>query len=252
MRSPKPTRSSVVHVLATNRPSSNAFLSKDDKARKPRVVIVGGGWAGFGSAHALQQAGAEVVLLDAAATPGGLAASWKSAGGRTVEPGIKGWGLLPCISPRHHPLFHPVCVLHRSFSSPPHLVHSPPCSTNPPTAPLPSSLFTPCTAKGHLAIPGYLFSFSIDSFARLATACARAPSLLLTARPYHLQPTLFAGSGTSTPTSSLWWTHWVCGTPSRPSRSRHSTRPLDCRCDTATINRQPPTAWDWGAGATDG
>ena len=42
------------------------------------------------AAYALLQAGADVVVLDGAATPGGLSAAWRTAQGRVVEPGIKG------------------------------------------------------------------------------------------------------------------------------------------------------------------
>ncbi|GIL76179.1 hypothetical protein Vretimale_5788 [Volvox reticuliferus] len=90
--SAKPTRPFFhVRALATASGSPSPPSQKDNRPRKPRVVVIGGGWAGFGSAHALQQAGADVVVLDASTNPGGLAASWKSVGGRTVEPGIKGF-----------------------------------------------------------------------------------------------------------------------------------------------------------------
>ncbi|GLC50560.1 hypothetical protein PLESTB_000393300 [Pleodorina starrii] len=91
-RRPSPRRAHNAVPLAHTASSGPSPPSqKDDTPRKPRVVVVGGGWAGFGSAHALQQAGADVVVLDAAPSPGGLASSWKSSGGRTVEPGIKGF-----------------------------------------------------------------------------------------------------------------------------------------------------------------
>jgi protoporphyrinogen oxidase len=47
--------------------------------------------AGFGSALALAKAGAEVTLLDAAESPGGLSSTFKSAKGQVVEPGVKGF-----------------------------------------------------------------------------------------------------------------------------------------------------------------
>ncbi|KAI8467660.1 MAG: hypothetical protein J3K34DRAFT_523548 [Monoraphidium minutum] len=59
--------------------------------RGKRVVVVGGGWGGFGAALALAKAGAEVTLLDAAETPGGLSSAFVTPGGRVVEPGIKGF-----------------------------------------------------------------------------------------------------------------------------------------------------------------
>lgn len=56
-----------------------------------RVVVVGGGWAGFGCAKALTEAGFDTVLLDAATNPGGAAAGWRSQKGRAIELGIKGF-----------------------------------------------------------------------------------------------------------------------------------------------------------------
>lgn len=55
--------------------------------------MVGGGWAGFGAAHALMRSNLplDVVLLEAAAEPGGLAAGWRSARGLPVEAGIHGF-----------------------------------------------------------------------------------------------------------------------------------------------------------------
>lgn len=69
-----------------------------DKKRK-KVVVVGGGWAGFGAAKALTEAGPyDVILLDANPNPGGLSAGWRTAGGRAVEAGIKGfWWSYPNI-----------------------------------------------------------------------------------------------------------------------------------------------------------
>ena len=55
------------------------------------AIVVGGGWAGFGAAYALLKAGIKVTVLDASQTPGGLSAGWRTAGGRSVEAGIKGY-----------------------------------------------------------------------------------------------------------------------------------------------------------------
>lgn len=57
------------------------------------MVVVGGGWAGFGAAHALARSGLaiDVTLLEANAAPGGLAAGWRSARGLPVEAGIHGF-----------------------------------------------------------------------------------------------------------------------------------------------------------------
>ena len=63
--------------------------------KKKRVVIVGGGWAGFSAADALATAPAdavEIVLLDASPRgAGGLAGSWSTEGGRPVEAGVHGF-----------------------------------------------------------------------------------------------------------------------------------------------------------------
>ncbi|XP_057828630.1 uncharacterized protein LOC131039808 isoform X3 [Cryptomeria japonica] len=63
----------------------------EKSARKLRAVVVGGGWAGFGAAHTLAKAGVEVTLLDAALSPGGLSTGFRSAKGKPVEAGIKGF-----------------------------------------------------------------------------------------------------------------------------------------------------------------
>lgn len=55
------------------------------------MVVVGGGWAGFGAAYAALQAGYEAVVLEAGEGPGGLAGAGRSEAGRAVEPGIKGF-----------------------------------------------------------------------------------------------------------------------------------------------------------------
>lgn len=54
------------------------------------VVVVGGGWAGFGAAYALLKAGLRVTILDASRSPGGLSSGWRTPAGRSVEAGIKG------------------------------------------------------------------------------------------------------------------------------------------------------------------
>ncbi|CAL5218947.1 g699 [Coccomyxa viridis] len=55
------------------------------------VVVVGGGWAGFGAAKHLAETGYNVTLIDAAPNPGGLSAGWRTPQGRAVEAGIKGF-----------------------------------------------------------------------------------------------------------------------------------------------------------------
>lgn len=45
------------------------------------MVVVGGGWAGFGAASHLAASGVKVTLLEAQPSAGGLAAGWKTAKG---------------------------------------------------------------------------------------------------------------------------------------------------------------------------
>ncbi|MBD1866864.1 FAD-dependent oxidoreductase [Cyanobacteria bacterium FACHB-471] len=58
---------------------------------RPKVVIVGAGWAGLGAAYHLAQQGYDVTLLEAGRYPGGLVAGWKTAQGRSIEAGIHGF-----------------------------------------------------------------------------------------------------------------------------------------------------------------
>jgi uncharacterized protein with NAD-binding domain and iron-sulfur cluster len=58
--------------------------------QKPRVVVVGAGWAGLGATHHLAQQGYDVTLLEAGPHPGGLVAGWETAG-KSVEAGIHGF-----------------------------------------------------------------------------------------------------------------------------------------------------------------
>ncbi|GLI65776.1 hypothetical protein VaNZ11_009387 [Volvox africanus] len=62
-----------------------------DAAEGRRVVIVGGGWAGFGAAKHLSEQGYDVTLLEASPNPGGLSSGWRTASGRAVEAGMKGF-----------------------------------------------------------------------------------------------------------------------------------------------------------------
>lgn len=56
-----------------------------------KVLVVGGGWAGFGATKHLAEQGYDVTLLDASPNPGGLSAGWRTPQGRAVEAGVKGF-----------------------------------------------------------------------------------------------------------------------------------------------------------------
>eukprot|EP00884_Botryococcus_braunii_P022921 jgi/Botrbrau1/9312/Bobra.0111s0036.1 len=59
--------------------------------RRPKAVVVGGGWAGLGAAWHLVKQGYAVDLLEAGPHPGGLVAGWTTQQGRSVELGIHGF-----------------------------------------------------------------------------------------------------------------------------------------------------------------
>ncbi|MEB3827545.1 hydroxysqualene dehydroxylase [Phormidium sp. CCY1219] len=61
------------------------------ESHKPKVVVVGAGWAGLGATYHLAKQGYDVTLLEAGDSPGGLVAGWKTPGGRSVEAGIHGF-----------------------------------------------------------------------------------------------------------------------------------------------------------------
>jgi uncharacterized protein with NAD-binding domain and iron-sulfur cluster len=74
----------VVEEAATSNPS--------DEIQKKKVIVIGGGFAGFAAAkHLSLQDNVEVTLLDAQENPGGLSTAFKSAQGRTIEAGVKGF-----------------------------------------------------------------------------------------------------------------------------------------------------------------
>jgi uncharacterized protein with NAD-binding domain and iron-sulfur cluster len=83
-------------------PTSAAEVGKEDETstlQAPfKVVVVGGGWAGFTAADALSSAvpsnnqDVEITILDAAPRgKGGLAGGWRTEAGRPVEAGIHGF-----------------------------------------------------------------------------------------------------------------------------------------------------------------
>lgn len=61
------------------------------ESQRPRIVVVGAGWAGLGATYHLAQQGYDVTLLEAGSHPGGLVAGWKTPGGRSIEAGIHGF-----------------------------------------------------------------------------------------------------------------------------------------------------------------
>jgi hypothetical protein len=74
-------------IFSTHRFRASSVGEKLEK----KVVVVGGGWAGFGAAHALAKLGFSTTLLDASPNPGGLSTGFRTTLGRPVEAGIKGF-----------------------------------------------------------------------------------------------------------------------------------------------------------------
>ena len=62
----------------------------EDTAACKHIAVIGGGWAGWGAAKALIEAGCRVTLLDATPDPTG-ATPQRSASGKPVEPGVRGF-----------------------------------------------------------------------------------------------------------------------------------------------------------------
>jgi len=78
-----PSRGRLVNLRAQQQPEQAAALRN-----APRVVVVGGGFAGLGSAYHLSKQGYNVTLLDASPNPGGII---KDSKGNTIEAGVKGF-----------------------------------------------------------------------------------------------------------------------------------------------------------------
>ena len=74
------------------RPHQLAMASDATDTRK-HIVVIGGGWAGYAAADALSASpDCHVTLLEASPrAAGGLAAGWRTPGGRPVEAGIHGF-----------------------------------------------------------------------------------------------------------------------------------------------------------------
>jgi uncharacterized protein with NAD-binding domain and iron-sulfur cluster len=62
-----------------------------EESNRPRIVVVGAGWAGLGATYHLARQGYDVTLLEAGSYPGGLVAGWKTAKGQSVEAGVHGF-----------------------------------------------------------------------------------------------------------------------------------------------------------------
>ena len=75
----RPTSAARPRAIAA-RAAAPSPSSSSSSPSKPRVAVVGGGWAGFGAAHHLTKQGWAVTLLDAAGDPGGSAAGWRTKG----------------------------------------------------------------------------------------------------------------------------------------------------------------------------
>ncbi|CAM9204070.1 unnamed protein product [Ectocarpus sp. 12 AP-2014] len=82
------TAHGTVRAASARRPLT---MSNAGKKRQREVVVIGGGWAGFGAASHLSSAGVKVTLLEAQPSAGGLAAGWETAKGKRVEVGIHGF-----------------------------------------------------------------------------------------------------------------------------------------------------------------
>ena len=84
-----PSRPSKPWVRASQGKRSTA--SSSSSRPYPKACVIGGGWAGFGAAWQLLKHGFDVTLLDSSPDPGGLSAGWRTANGRAVEAGCKGF-----------------------------------------------------------------------------------------------------------------------------------------------------------------
>ncbi|KAK1744141.1 hypothetical protein QTG54_004674 [Skeletonema marinoi] len=96
--------STITRAAGNHRYQSNVFSASTDddditKNEKLRVVVVGGGWAGYSCAESIsynniEDNNVDIVLLDAAKqAKGGLAGGFRDgSNNRPVEAGIHGFG----------------------------------------------------------------------------------------------------------------------------------------------------------------
>jgi len=86
-----PTPFSSLNSRSRSARCARFVVSSQDGVPQKKVIVVGGGWAGFGAAKALSEQGYAVKILDAAPAPGGVSAGWRTPSGRPVEAGTKGF-----------------------------------------------------------------------------------------------------------------------------------------------------------------
>lgn len=82
-------------ILSFKKKQRITFTIVSVTQQRPKIVIIGGGWAGYSFAESIVQNEADIILLDAAAKDsagGGLAGGYRTPnGGRPVEAGIHGF-----------------------------------------------------------------------------------------------------------------------------------------------------------------
>ena len=93
--SPLTRQCTLLHETATN----DVANAKNNKGNKLRVVVVGGGWAGYSACESLStNKNVEITLLDASSkAKGGLAGGYRSKNDRPVEAGKKNYYFCACI-----------------------------------------------------------------------------------------------------------------------------------------------------------
>lgn len=74
----------------TNSDARSSQITYTVPDTRKRVVVVGGGWAGFGAAKHLAEQGYAVKLIEASKNPGGLSGGFRTSSGKVVEAGKSG------------------------------------------------------------------------------------------------------------------------------------------------------------------